>query len=317
MRLNFLPILLVAAGVSGGTPAYSAFAQTALCGRPVAGTGTPGVRDALVILRSAVDIDDCDPALCDVTADCLVTATDSRTVLAAAAHLDHRFDCSADCSGLPCEDGVAPMCGGFCPDAGRCTYMDLEETVAAARSCGRRAIERDGDPDSGADSDSGSAGDSDSDSDSAEGNGDAAPAPGACACVPAVAPSSTSTTTTSSVTLPDPVDAEPPTTTLPVADPATTSTTRTTTTTSTTTTTNDTTSDIDAGRALYDNGCAVCHRAGSHDGDGFAGNIAGKGGRLRTNLTGIAGAHASIAEPPGPTLSDQELRELTAFLNSL
>jgi mono/diheme cytochrome c family protein len=75
--------------------------------------------------------------------------------------------------------------------------------------------------------------------------------------------------------------------------------------------------DIDPGRILYDEGCAACHKAGGYDTDGFAPNLAGNGDKLEADLTRITGSHQAIPEPPGPSLSSQELTDLRTFLDAL
>jgi hypothetical protein len=97
--------------------------------------------------------------------------------------------------------------------------------------------------------------------------------------------------------------------------PGTTSTTTTTTipvTTSTTTTTTSGGGSIEVGRQIYDQSCAFCHAAGSHDPDGeFASDLAGDGNLLVPDLGTLDDSMDGI------TLSNQEIIDLAAFLDSL
>jgi mono/diheme cytochrome c family protein len=109
------------------------------------------------------------------------------------------------------------------------------------------------------------------------------------------------------------------TTTLPEGSTSTSTTTTTsltsTTVTSTTTTSSTTTTtlggSVAAGRSIYDSRCSVCHVAGSHDTEGFAPNLEGKGNLVVNNLSTIDPMMSGI------TLSNQEVRDVKAFLNSL
>ena len=65
-----------------------------------------------------------------------------------------------------------------------------------------------------------------------------------------------------------------------------------------------------AGQAKYDAACASCHRAGTHDRSGSDGDLAGRGGALVPNLGNISGGMNGI------TLTNQEILDLRAFLNS-
>lgn len=68
---------------------------------------------------------------------------------------------------------------------------------------------------------------------------------------------------------------------------------------------------VDAGKATYDSRCASCHKAGTYDTSGFATDLNGKSSLLTTNLGSLDPIMSSI------TLSQQEITNLTAFLNSL
>ncbi len=106
----------------------------------------------------------------------------------------------------------------------------------------------------------------------------------------------------------------------PCLEPSlTTTTTMTTTTTSTTTTSVSTVSttsttlgvSIEAGRAIYDADCAVCHRAGAYDTTGRETDLAGKGNSVGNNLAQIS------EEMTGLIYDDVQRDSLRAFLNSL
>jgi Cytochrome C oxidase, cbb3-type, subunit III len=84
----------------------------------------------------------------------------------------------------------------------------------------------------------------------------------------------------------------------------------------TTTTTSSTTTtmaggSVQVGQGIYDTRCSACHSAGAHDTGGFAGNLAGKGSLLVNNLATINSAMNGI------TLTDREIADLAAFLDSL
>lgn len=66
-----------------------------------------------------------------------------------------------------------------------------------------------------------------------------------------------------------------------------------------------------AGRVIYDDDCASCHSAGLYDETGFASNLAGDGNGLVNDLGEIDSAMSGLI------LSDQELMDLAAFLDSL
>jgi len=68
---------------------------------------------------------------------------------------------------------------------------------------------------------------------------------------------------------------------------------------------------VAAGEALYDAECASCHSAGDHDTTGFAGDLAGQGNNVISDLGSIDSAMSSI------TLTDQQVSDLMAFLDSL
>lgn len=89
----------------------------------------------------------------------------------------------------------------------------------------------------------------------------------------------------------------------------TTSTTSTTSTSSTSSTTMGN-SAIERGREIYDLDCASCHKAGSYDPNGFAGNLAGKGS-LPNDMGDIDGSMSGLV------YSNDEIVDLLAFLNSL
>jgi hypothetical protein len=67
-----------------------------------------------------------------------------------------------------------------------------------------------------------------------------------------------------------------------------------------------TSGDFAAGQAKFDAACSSCHAAGSYDTTGK--NIAGDGNKLRQNLGSLG--------MPGITLTNQEIADLKAFLNS-
>jgi len=92
-----------------------------------------------------------------------------------------------------------------------------------------------------------------------------------------------------------------PTTTMP----------STSTTTTTTTTTMPSGGSVTAGRTLYENRCTGCHKATPYDANGFASDLRGDGGLLRNDL----GTIDSLMR--GLTLTDREIADLAAFLNSL
>jgi mono/diheme cytochrome c family protein len=68
---------------------------------------------------------------------------------------------------------------------------------------------------------------------------------------------------------------------------------------------------FDAGKAKYDAACAACHSAGTYDASGAFGDIAGKGGRLVTNLGSLSSGMNGI------TLTAQEILDLQAFLSAV
>jgi cytochrome c5 len=108
------------------------------------------------------------------------------------------------------------------------------------------------------------------------------------------------TTTTLPVTT---TTVEPTTTTLPV--------TTTSTTTSSSTTTTVLVGSVQIGQQIYDARCSVCHRAGNHDKDGFAPNLAGKGGLLVNDMSTIDPMMTGIM------LTDKNILDLAAFFDSL
>jgi len=67
---------------------------------------------------------------------------------------------------------------------------------------------------------------------------------------------------------------------------------------------------VAAGQEIYDNECAGCHRAGSHDTDGGP-DLAGHGDLIMNDMSGYA------SEMAGIMLTDQEVLDLAAFLDSL
>lgn len=69
--------------------------------------------------------------------------------------------------------------------------------------------------------------------------------------------------------------------------------------------------DPNAGRDLYNRRCAGCHSAGGDDTSGFAGDLAGTGNRLVPNLGSLDGAMSGL------TLTDEEIADLAAYLDSL
>jgi len=69
--------------------------------------------------------------------------------------------------------------------------------------------------------------------------------------------------------------------------------------------------DIIAGRTLYNDQCDSCHSAGSHDTNGPFGNLARKGSDLVNDLGAID------RRMDGLILTDQEIADLAAFLDSL
>jgi mono/diheme cytochrome c family protein len=66
-----------------------------------------------------------------------------------------------------------------------------------------------------------------------------------------------------------------------------------------------------AGQTLYDSECDSCHRAGSHDTNGPFGDLAGTGSALVNDLGTID------RRMDGLILTDQEIADLAAFLDSL
>jgi hypothetical protein len=70
---------------------------------------------------------------------------------------------------------------------------------------------------------------------------------------------------------------------------------------------------FEVGRDKYDAGCDICHAAGTHDPDlevTKAGDLYDKGELLITDLSSLGGM-------PGITITQQELLDLTAFLESV
>jgi cytochrome c553 len=270
--------------------------QHSYCGRPVSLAATPVITDALVVLQTAVDIQDCEPELCDVTADCLITVTDARDVLAAAAALAYDFNCSTDCSGLPCENGVAPVCGGRCGNGSACAYVDEVESAAAGGNSNL---------------DSGSGVDPNRDPDTESGPDPAVdrawiPPAGTCVCVPdAEDPEPTTTTTTTTIGLVTSTSSTSTSSSSTVTEPA------------PTTTTLAAGGDAERGRALYDGACAACHVLGDHDvTPGIGPDLGGDGADLLADMLLINPIHAAVPEPPGSALSDQELNDLKAFIDT-
>lgn len=68
---------------------------------------------------------------------------------------------------------------------------------------------------------------------------------------------------------------------------------------------------IERGRILYDLECAGCHKAGSYDTRGFAGDLAGRGEKMRTDLGVID------ESMDGLIYSADEVADFVAFLESL
>jgi len=86
------------------------------------------------------------------------------------------------------------------------------------------------------------------------------------------------------------------------------------TTTSSTSTTSSTTTTLslaDIGQQIYDGTCSLCHKAGNHDGDGFAPDLAGKGNLVQQNLSSID------PQMTGIFLTADDVAAVRAFLNSL
>jgi hypothetical protein len=110
---------------------------------------------------------------------------------------------------------------------------------------------------------------------------------------------STSTTSTSTST----------TTSTSTSTSSTSSTTSSSTTTSSTTTTMP--NAVDAGKATYGSRCSSCHKAGTYDTIGFATDLKGKSSLLIADLGALDPMMSTI------TLSQLEITNLTAFLNSL
>jgi hypothetical protein len=68
---------------------------------------------------------------------------------------------------------------------------------------------------------------------------------------------------------------------------------------------------IERGRDLYDLDCASCHKAGSHDTRGFAGDLAGRGEKMRNDLGPID------ESMEGLVYTNDEVADFVAFLESL
>jgi cytochrome c553 len=103
------------------------------------------------------------------------------------------------------------------------------------------------------------------------------------------------------------------TTTLPPPTSTTTTVTTSTTVTTTSSTTSTTTAggSIAAGQVLYDNACAFCHAAGSHDTSAeMASDLAHDGNKLVLDLS-------TIDDSMNILLTEQQLQDLAAFLDSL
>lgn len=131
-----------------------------------------------------------------------------------------------------------------------------------------------------------------------------------------MAPTTTTLPATTTTTLAPPTTTTLPETTTTTMAPTTTTTLAPTTTTTippTTTTTMPAGPDPAAGMADYDARCSVCHAAGRHDMTRLMGapDLAGKGNKLRNDLGSIAKVMSGL------TMTDQEIANMAAWLNSL
>jgi len=370
MKPTISQLLVISAiALLAATPAL---ADQGDCAQPVSKGALPTSADALYTLQAAVGRRECPPEICDVNADCQVSAVDALGTLMTAVGAGFDAQCPSQCP-LPtaCESSGAPVCDGTCPDGMACVAVpddhgdgtaedgdgDDDYTMASdvtgshddggcyGDTCGtapdacRNDGSCDGDGVEGEDDHGGGdcltnadcSGDDGVEGEDDHGGGDCATNADCsgdddshgsdgdrgddldCVCMPVdvlVTSTTISEPTTTSTTL------EPATTTTTTLPPVTSTTTLPPATTTTTTvslpsTTTTTTLAASAGQQIYDARCAGCHSAGSHDTMGFAGNLARRGNRLVNNLGQIDRAMSGLM------LTDQEISDLAAFLNSL
>ncbi len=286
------------------------------CGRPASKDLVPQAVDSLYILQSAVGARECRLEDCDINSDCRISVSDALgTLRSAVGDDDVELGCRSECpTTVPCGSENAPMCNGTCPADQACmpvvgdgedhddrvtichlppgnpgnarTLVVGESSVPAHLSHGDELgpCEDLGmglssvTRDRGEDDHGDSDGHDEADLGDEHGDSDgAAPEPGQADCV--CVPIDITTTTTMA----------PATTTTTTMGPS-----------------------IAAGQAIYDTRCQFCHSAGTHDTTGGpGGSLTRKGSRLRNNLGSISG------QMTGLTLTNQELGDLAAFLNSL
>jgi mono/diheme cytochrome c family protein len=302
--------------------AATAYAGHGDCGQPMTEGPHPTATDALYTLRSAVGSKPCEKAVCDVDGDCRINALDALLTLHSSTLNATPSDCRESCEApVACGKSAAPQCGGACPDGQVCLLDELGLSGLYAAddsddgSYGDADDDSDGDrrgDDGDSDADSDGSRDDDSDDDS-DGGGDPSLH---CLCLPVDGgPASTTTTmsapttTSTSTTSTSSTMGEPGATTSTTVQSPTTTTTTTTTTSTTTTTVGVGTA---AGQQIYDSVCFACHRAGTYDTDGFAPNLAGKGAKLRLDISSITGQH-----PDGLVYTQEQIDSLAAFLNGL
>lgn len=112
--------LVVTVGLTGGGLSLAAPPR---CGIPLGGD-TPRASDALFALRSAVGLESCLLAACDVDASCSITAGDALAILFAAVGRSTAFTCGDQCTDpLRCGDGQTDP-GEQCDDAERNGYAE-------------------------------------------------------------------------------------------------------------------------------------------------------------------------------------------------
>jgi mono/diheme cytochrome c family protein len=325
-------ILISAVALAGAAPALADHGD---CAQPVSQGVLPSAADALYTLQAAVGRRDCPPEVCDVNSDCQVSAIDALGTLMTAVGAEFEASCPSQCP-LPmaCESAGAPVCDGTCPDGMACVAVPDDHGDDGS-------YDGDGDDDyalaadaTGSYDQGGCVGDScddgvrggeDHGDDDHDGGHDGQADDVDCVCMPVdvpvtsttmTAPTTTSTSTTLAPTTTTTLAPATTTTTMPsvtstTLPPSTTTTTSVTLPSTTTTTTTTTTIGTSAGQQIYDMRCMGCHSAGSHDTTGFAGDLAGRGNRLVNDLGQIDGAMSGLM------LSDQEITDLAAFLNSL
>ncbi len=271
-----------------GATAPEARADHGLCGQPVSSGVEPVAGDALRTLRTAVNVDECMPGgdicACDVDGSGAVRSTDALMVLSRAVDPAVPLACASSCA-----RAVSPADGG--PGAGRDLYDAACSSCHSARPYDTTGFAGDIAGRFGLPNNLGTI--------SGAMNGivlDDMQLAELEAFLMDVTWSPTPTSTT--------------TTTLPGSSTSTSTTTSTSTSLPSSPTT--TLGDLEAdGRFLYDVVCASCHRAGSHDTQGYAGDIAGDGDELTNDLGRLS------SQMRGIILDDGQIDSLAAFLDSV